>query len=48
VCSSIGSTCSLSTAFVATIAGGIYRHRQRRWRKLVHKHLLPAGPAYAS
>jgi hypothetical protein len=37
-----------ATAFVATIAGGIYRYRQRRWRKLVHKHLLPAGPAYAN
>jgi hypothetical protein len=37
-----------ATAFVATMAAGIYRSRQRRWRKLVHKHLLPAGPSYAT
>lgn len=32
---------------VATAAVGIYRYRQRRWHKLVDKHLLPTGPAYA-
>jgi hypothetical protein len=37
-----------ATAFVAAIAVGIYRYRQRRWRKLVRLHLLPRGPAYAS
>jgi hypothetical protein len=37
-----------ATAVVAMGAVGIYRYRQRRWRKLVRKHLLPAGPAYAS
>jgi hypothetical protein len=36
------------TAFVATLAVGIYRYRQRRWRKLVRLHLLPQGPAYPS
>jgi hypothetical protein len=36
------------TAFVAALAIGIYRYRQRRWRKLVRLHLLPQGPAYAS
>jgi hypothetical protein len=38
----------LATAFVATLAVGIYRYRQQRWRKLVRLHLLPQGPAYAS
>jgi hypothetical protein len=37
----------LFTPLVAAIAIGIYRYRQRRWHKLVHKHLLPDGPAYA-
>jgi hypothetical protein len=37
-----------ATAVVAAIAVGIYRYRQRRWRKLVRKHLLPDGPAYAA
>jgi hypothetical protein len=36
------------TAFVTAIAVGIFRYRQRRWRKLVRLHLLPQGPAYAS
>lgn len=36
------------TAFVAVLAIGIFRYRQRRWRKLVRLHLLPQGPAYAS
>jgi hypothetical protein len=35
------------TSVVAKAAVGIYRYRQRRWHKLVHKHLLPAGSAYA-
>lgn len=37
-----------ATAFVAAAAVGIFRYRQRRWRKLVRQHLLPQGPAYAS
>jgi hypothetical protein len=37
-----------ATAFVAAVAVGIFRYRQRRWRKLVGKHLLPQGPSYAS
>ncbi|MBV9351542.1 MAG: hypothetical protein JOZ23_08395 [Mycobacterium sp.] len=36
-----------ATRIVAVIATGIFRYRQRRWRKLVRKHLLPGGPAYA-
>ena len=36
------------TPFVAALAVGIYRYRQRRWHKLVRQHLLPQGPAYAS
>jgi hypothetical protein len=32
---------------VAAMAVGIYRYRQRRWHRLVRKHLLPTGPAYA-
>ena len=35
-------------AVVASFSRGIYRYRQRRWHKLVHKHLLPTGPQYAS
>jgi hypothetical protein len=35
------------TAVVAAMAFGIYRYRQRRWHRLVRKHLLPTGPAYA-
>lgn len=35
------------TAPVAGLAVLLYRYRQRRWRKLVRKHLLPDGPAYA-
>ncbi|SDW79219.1 hypothetical protein SAMN05421504_1011518 [Amycolatopsis xylanica] len=34
------------TGVVARVAVGIYRYRQRRWRKLVHQHLLPTGPRY--
>jgi hypothetical protein len=37
-----------ATVFVAALAVGIFRYRQRRWRKLVRKHLLPEGTAYAS
>jgi hypothetical protein len=37
-----------ATAFVAALATGIYRYRQRRWRKLVRQHMMPQGPAYAS
>ena len=37
-----------ATAFVAALAMGIYRYRQRRWRKLVRQHMMPQGPAYAS
>jgi hypothetical protein len=37
-----------ATALVAAVAVGIFRYRQRRWRKLVRKHLLPQGPSYAS
>lgn len=35
------------TGLVALAAAGIYRYRQRRWHKLVHRHLLPTGPRYA-
>jgi hypothetical protein len=30
------------TGVVAAMAVGIYRYRQRRWHRLVRKHLLPA------
>lgn len=36
-----------ATPIVALVAVGIYRYRQRRWRKLVRRHLLPTGTAYA-
>lgn len=29
----------LATSFVAAMATGIYRYRQRRWRKLARRHL---------
>lgn len=35
------------TRLVCLVATGIYRYRQRRWRKLVRKHLLPEGPRYS-
>ena len=35
-----------ATALLAASARGIYRYRQRRWHKLVRKHLLPTGTAY--
>lgn len=31
------------TPFVATLAVAIYRYRQRRWNRLVRKHLRPRG-----
>ncbi|OBF85295.1 hypothetical protein A5791_01890 [Mycobacterium sp. 852002-51163_SCH5372311] len=37
-----------ATVIVAAAAMGIFRYRQRRWRKLVRRHLLAEGPAYAS
>lgn len=37
-----------ATFAVAATAVRIYRYRQRRWHKLVRKHLMPDGPAYAS
>jgi hypothetical protein len=37
-----------ATAIVARVATGIFRYRQRRWHKLVRRHLLPQGTAYAS
>jgi hypothetical protein len=37
-----------ATVLAAAVAVGIFGYRQRRWRKLVRKHLLPTGPAYAS
>ena len=38
----------VATVFVAAVARGIYRYRQRRWRKLVRRHMMPQGPSYAS
>jgi hypothetical protein len=35
------------TGVVALAAAGIYRYRQRRWHRLVRRHLLPTGPRYA-
>jgi hypothetical protein len=34
------------TGLAARGATAIFRYRQRRWHKLVDKHLLPEGPAY--
>lgn len=36
-----------ATAVIARLAVAIFRYRQRRWRKLVRRQLLPDGPAYA-
>jgi hypothetical protein len=36
------------TGVVAALAKGLYRYRQWRWRRLVHKHLMPGGPRYAA
>lgn len=33
------------TPVVCLIGIGLYRYRQRRWHRLVRKHLLPSGPA---
>jgi hypothetical protein len=35
------------TPVVAVASKWIYRYRQRRWHKLVRKHLLPEGPRYS-
>lgn len=35
-----------ATFAVAATAVQIYRYRQRRWHKLVRKHLMPDGPVY--
>ncbi|OBK51839.1 hypothetical protein [Mycobacterium kubicae] len=32
------------TGAVVALANGIYRYRQRRWRKLVHRHMTPQLP----
>lgn len=32
------------TTVVAAIARAFYRYRQRRWHRLVHKHLMPEAP----
>lgn len=37
-----------ATALVAAIATRIFRYRQRRWHRLVRRHLLPQGTAYSS
>lgn len=34
------------TDVVARLAQAIYRYRQRRWHKLVDRHLRPEGPRY--
>ncbi|WP_336082337.1 hypothetical protein [Nocardia sp. SSK8] len=34
-----------ATPLVAIVATGIFRYRHRRWHRLVHRHLLPDGPA---
>jgi hypothetical protein len=38
----------VATSLVAALAIGIYRYRQRRWHKLVRRHLMPQGAAHAS
>lgn len=35
------------TCVVAAAAKGIYCYRQRRWHRLVARHLMPEGPRYA-
>jgi hypothetical protein len=37
----------VATSLVAALALGIYRYRQRRWHKLVRRHLMPQGAVYA-
>ncbi len=34
------------TDMIARLAESIYRYRQRRWHKLVDRHLRPEGPVY--
>lgn len=36
------------TRLVCLLSTGIYRYRQRRWHRLVRKHLLPSGPRFAT
>lgn len=36
------------TRVVASLARLFYRYRQRRWRRLVRRHLLPEGPRWAA
>ena len=36
------------TGLVARLARLFYRYRQRRWRRLVRRHLLPDGPRWAA
>jgi hypothetical protein len=35
------------TTLVAALAIGIYRYRQRRWHKLVRRHMMPQGAVHA-
>lgn len=43
---SIDIDAGVLTAIAVRGAAAIFRYRQRRWHKLVDKHLLPEGPAY--
>ena len=36
----------VATTLVAALAIGIYRYRQRRWHKLVRRHMMPQGAGY--
>lgn len=36
------------TGLVARMTVGIFRYRQRRWHRLVGKHLLPGGSRYSA
>jgi O-succinylbenzoate synthase len=47
-CDTVDIDAGVATVFVAALAMGIYRYRQRRWRKLVRQHMMPHGTAYAS
>ncbi|TDO12109.1 hypothetical protein EV580_3835 [Mycobacterium sp. BK086] len=38
----------IATGLAALVADGIFRYRQRRWRTLVRRHLLPEGTAYGN
>jgi hypothetical protein len=37
----------VATTLVAALAIGIYRYRQRRWHKLVRRHMMPQGAVFA-